>query len=84
MSQINTYFELIERVSADKSLFLCVNRVEKIPGRGCSYKVEQSEDPVRFYEYPWNTNNYRHIDEVSRLHRIVQSDGVGIRLETIN
>ncbi len=81
--QVNIYFDLIERITIKDGLFLCVNRVEKIPVNSNAFHVEQTAEPIRFYEYPWRKRNLRLIDEISRLHRIVQADDIAIRLESI-
>jgi hypothetical protein len=81
--QIAEYFGLIERVSKEKSLFFCANRVEKIPCSGNSYTEIQKDPPNRFYDYPWHQKNIRIIDEISRLHRVCLADGVALRLESI-
>lgn len=82
--QIEVYFKLVERVCHDSSFFFTANRVEKIPCGPDSFTVEQLEPPNRFAEYPWNPKNEKLVYEVSRLHRLVQLDGISIRLERVH
>ena len=49
--QIEEYFDLIQRVSKNKSLFYCVNRVQKLTYGEDSLKYKKK--PVIFYDYPW-------------------------------
>ena len=37
-----------------------------------------------YFEYPWDHNNKILINEVSGLHRLVQADAIGLRLEQVN
>lgn|GEM_PF-861123 len=82
-AQIEVYFKLIQKVCRESGFFFTANRVEKIPCGIDAYTVEQSDPPSRFAEYPWNPKNEKLVYEVSRLHRLVQLDGVSIRLERI-
>jgi putative sugar O-methyltransferase len=82
--QIHVYFELIQRVCRDSGFFFSVNRIEKIPSGADAYTVEQPDPPNRMAEYPWNPRNAVLAYEISRLTRLVQLDGIAIRLERIN
>ena len=44
---------------------------------------DSSIPPNRMAEFPWNTNNKVVVHEISKLSRLVQLDGVSIRLEQI-
>ena len=81
--QIKKYFNMVQKISKNKGLFFCANRVEKIPTSELSYVEIQNSKPNRFYEYPWHKKNNMLIDEISRLHRICMADNVGIRLQEI-
>lgn len=78
--QINFYFNLIERISKNNSLFYCVNRIEKIPQEIMN---NESCKPNLFYEYPWKQGNERLINETSRLSTACQYESVAIRLERV-
>lgn len=82
--QIVIYFTFIQRICRNSGYFFTANRIEKIPCGPGSYTQEQFEPPNRFAEYPWNASNEVLIYEVSRLSRLVQLDGVAIRLERIH
>lgn len=81
--QVDVYFNFIQRVVKNSGYFFTVNRIEKIPSDDYAFKIEQTEPPIRFFEYPWNKKNKILINEVSRLHRLVQLHDIGIRLEKI-
>lgn len=81
--QIEVYFKLVQRVCRESAFFFTANRVEKIPCGPDSFTSEQLDPPNRFAEYPWNPQNEKLVYEVSRLLRLVQLDGVSIRLERI-
>lgn len=82
--QIDVYFEFIQRVVRNNGYFFSANRIEKIPTGEDAYQIMQTSPPNRFFEYPWKNQNEILINEVSRLHRLVQADAIGIRLERIN
>ena len=84
IEQIDVYFEFVQKVVRKSGYFFSVNRIEKIPAGDDPHNNEQTSPPNRFFEYPWNDKNNILINEVSRLHRLVQADGSGIRLEQIN
>ena len=81
--QIENYFSEIQRISKNDGLFFCSNRVEKIPCSEESFKKESNEKPNIFYNYPWNSKNTKIIQEISKIHRLIQSDNLVIRLERI-
>jgi putative sugar O-methyltransferase len=81
--QIGTYFELVQRVCRESAFFFTANRVEKIPCGADAFAVEQFDPPNRMAEYPWNAQNKVVVHEISKLSRLVQLDGVSIRLEGI-
>ena len=81
-AQIQEYFDLIERVSKNKSLFYCVNRVQKSPHGEDSSKYKGK--PIIFYEYPWKEKNKLLINEISRLYNACQYEPVAIRLQEIS
>ena len=79
--KIEDYFKLIEKVSKNRGLFYCVNRVQKLTyGKDC---LTYSEKPIIFYEYPWDKKNNLLIDEVSRLYNACQYEPAAIRLQEI-
>ncbi|TGL73613.1 putative sugar O-methyltransferase [Leptospira levettii] len=80
-TQITNYFKLIERVIKKGGHFFTANRIEKIPVSDIAFTKEQSDLPNRFHLYPWNKNAKVLVNEVSRFSRLVQLDGIGIRLE---
>ena len=80
--QIQDYFDLIERVSKNKSLFYCVNRVQKSPHGQESSRYKGK--PNIFYEYPWAKKNKLLINEISRLYGVCQYEPVAIRLQEIS
>jgi putative sugar O-methyltransferase len=82
--QIKVYFQLVQRVCRESGLFFAASRVEKIPCGPDALTVEQTDRPNRFAEFPWNSHNEELVYEVSRLSRLVQLDGVSIRLERIH
>ncbi len=56
--------------------------VEKIPCGENPFTLDQSEPPVRFYEYPpWDSENLKVIDENSRFQRLTHADNLAIRLK---
>jgi hypothetical protein len=79
--QITNYFKLIDRVIKKGGYFFTANRIEKIPVGDTAYVKEQDDLPNRFYLYPWRKKAKVLVDEVSRFSRLVQLDGIGIRLE---
>jgi putative sugar O-methyltransferase len=81
--QIRIYIELVQRVCRASGFFFCANRIEKIPSGPDALSVEQLDPPNRVAEYPWNRHNKVLVHEVSKLSRLVQLDGVSIRLECI-
>ena len=50
--QIAAYFRLIQRVTHNSGLFLCMNRVEKIPAGPDSQNTVYDDPPNRFADYP--------------------------------
>lgn len=83
-AQIAIYFTFMQRICRNLGHIFTANRIEKIPCGPDSYTREQIEPPNRFAEYPWNASNEVLMHEVSRLSRLVQLDGVAIRLERIH
>jgi putative sugar O-methyltransferase len=81
--QIRIYFELIQRACRHAGLFFTANRVEKIPTGAEAFSVQQLDPPNRMAEYPWSSNNTVLAYEVSRFSRLVQLDGVALRLERV-
>jgi len=81
--QIGTYFELIQRVCRESGFFFTANRVEKFPCGPDAFAVEQFDPPNRMAEYPWKAQNKVVVHEISKLSRLVQLDGLSIRLECI-
>jgi|APSaa5957512535_1039671.scaffolds.fasta_scaffold03157_8 hypothetical protein len=81
--QIAAYFRLIQRVTHNSGLFLCMNRVEKIPAGPDSQNTVYDDPPNRFADYPWVSTNELLVYEVCRLIRLVQLDDVMIRLERV-
>ncbi len=79
--QITKYFSFIERVLKKGGYFFTANRLEKIPVSDKAFTEEQPDLPNRFHLYPWKKNATVIVDEVSRFTRLVQLDGIGIRLE---
>jgi hypothetical protein len=82
--QIAIYFRFVQQACREDGLFFVANRVEKIPCDENAYSVEQADPPNRFSEYPWNEGNDVLLYEISRLSRLVQLDGVFIRLERVH
>jgi putative sugar O-methyltransferase len=82
--QIEIYIRLVQRVCRDSALFFTANRVEKIPCGAEPFSVEQNDPPNRAAEYPWTPGNKVLVNEISKLSRLVQLDGVSIRLERIS
>lgn len=82
--QIEVYFQLVQRVCRESGFFFAASRVEKIPCGPDALTVEQIDRPNRFAEFPWNPQNQELVYEVSRFSRLVQPDGVSIRLERIH
>jgi putative sugar O-methyltransferase len=81
--QIAIYFELIQRVCRASGFFFTANRVEKIPCGPDALNIEQFDPPNRMAEFPWNPQNSTMVHEISKFSRLVQLDGVAIRLECI-
>jgi putative sugar O-methyltransferase len=81
--QIGTYFRLVQRVCRESGFFFTANRIEKIPCGPDAFTVEQLDPPNRMAEFPWNAQNKVVVHEISKLSRLVQLDGVSIRLERI-
>jgi putative sugar O-methyltransferase len=81
--QIGIYFEFIQRVCRDSGFFFTANRIEKIPCGSDPFTTEQIDPPNRMAEFPWNPQNITLVHEISKLSRLVQLDGVSIRLECI-
>lgn len=76
MSEIISYFELIQRVAKPNSLFFTTNRHEKVPGLGDTEKRS-------FFEYPWNRANQDIFIRVSPLHQEVKHHLMMQRLQRI-
>jgi len=81
--QIRIYIELVQRVCRDQAHFFTANRIEKIPCGADPFRREQPDPPNRQAEYPWNPRNDVLVQEISKLMRLVQLDGIAIRLERI-
>jgi putative sugar O-methyltransferase len=81
--QIGMYFKLVQRVCRESGFFFTANRIEKIPCGPDAFAVEQVDPPNRMAEFPWNAQNKVVVHEISKLSRLVQLDGVSIRLECI-
>ncbi len=82
-TQIESYFDLIQRVTRQHGWFLCANRVEKIATSSDSHNVEYAELPNRFGEYPWRPTNEVLVYEVNQMIRLIQKDNHMVRLEEI-
>jgi putative sugar O-methyltransferase len=82
-AQIGVYFKLVQRVCRESGFFFTANRIEKIPCGPDAFAVEQVDPPNRMAEFPWNAQNKTLVHEISKLSRLVQLDGVSIRLERI-
>jgi putative sugar O-methyltransferase len=82
-TQINEYFEHIQRVSKNNAYFFTANRTEKIPSGEGSFEKETKVPPNRFSEFPWQSPNEILIHEICRLFRLVQLDSIFNRLEKI-
>lgn len=81
-SQIEIYFQFIERCSKELSHFFSCNRVDSIPWGRNWPDSERSLPPNRFSEYPWNPSaNKTVIYEICRLTRLTSLDSHYIRLE---
>lgn len=81
-SQIEIYFQMIERCSKDSSYFFSCNRVDSIPWGRNWPDSERSLPPNRFAEYPWNSSvNKTIIYEICRLTRLTSLDSHYMRLE---
>ena len=74
-SVIKDYFDLIRKISLKKALFVSVNRVEKVPSK--------DSPPIRSWEFPWFNDSEVLVDEVSRIHRLIQSDAVHLKIERL-
>ncbi len=81
--QVATYIDFVQRVCRESGLFFTANRIEKIPCGPDGLAVEQFDPPNRMAEFPWNAQNKVVVHEISKLSRLVQLDGVSIRLERI-
>ncbi len=81
--QIGVYFQFVQRVCRDSGFLFVANRVEKIPCGPDAFSAEQRDPPNRMAEYPWNQYNEVLVHEISKLSRLVQLDGIAIRLERI-
>lgn len=76
LSEIASYFKLIQRVGKPNSLFFTSNRYEKSPGLG--------DTEIRsFFEYPWNKANNDIFIKVSPLHLEVKHHLIIERLQRI-
>jgi putative sugar O-methyltransferase len=82
--QIRVYIELVQRVCRDSGFFFSANRTEKIPCGADPFSVEQPDPPNRMAEYPWNARNEVLVYETCKLTRLVQLDGVAMRLERVH
>ncbi len=82
LRHIKEYFSLIKKVSKKDALFYCANRIQK-QSHGES-GIECKSKPNMFYEYPWDNEDERLIDEVNRLHNSCSKEPTAIRLVKIN
>lgn len=75
--EIDTYFQLIQRVSRPEGLFFTENRYEKVPGFG---DVEKRS----FFDYPWDKNNEDIFLRVSDFHEEIKHHLMFTRLQRIH
>ena len=68
---INSYFDLIDRITKSNGYFFTSNRVEKI----------MSGKPNRFSEYPWRENARSIFFKINPFYGLVQLDPLFVRLE---
>jgi putative sugar O-methyltransferase len=71
MESINSYFDMMDRITKPKGYFFTSNRVEKI----------MSGEPIRFSEFPWRSHTRTIFFEINPLIRLVQLDQLFVRLE---
>ena len=81
--QIEEYFDLIQRVGKNNSLFMTANRVEKLPYVNFDSEHSGAIAPNRFSEYPWSPLNEILIYQICEFMRQVQSHSVFIRMERV-
>jgi putative sugar O-methyltransferase len=82
-TQVADYFALVDRAVRPGGLFLCYNRVEKIPGDETILQKSSSAAVMRFAEYPWRPGREAVVHEVCRFARLVQRDNCVLRVERL-
>jgi putative sugar O-methyltransferase len=70
-NSINTYFDMIDRITKPKGYFFSNNRVEKV----------MDGELIRFSEYPWRTNTRTVFYELNPLTTLTQNEHSFIRME---
>ena len=68
---IDSYFDMMDRITKSKGYFFTSNRVEKI----------MSGNPIRFSEYPCRDHTRTIFFEINPLVRLVQLDPLFVRME---
>ena len=68
---IDSYFDMMDRITKSKGYFFTSNRVEKM----------MSGNPIRFSEYPWRAHTRTIFFEINPLIRLVQLDPLFVRME---
>jgi putative sugar O-methyltransferase len=68
---IDSYFDMMDRITKPKGYFFTSNRVEKI----------MSGQPIRFSEYPWRANTQTIFFEINPLFKSVQLNPLFVRME---
>ena len=71
MKNIDSYFDMIDRIIKPNGYFFSSNRVEKI----------MTGEPIRFSAYPWRSYTRTIFYEINPLTRLVQLDPLFIRME---
>ena len=62
-TDIEIYFELLRKILKRDNFFYCLNAVDKI------MEVEGVRKPIRFFEYPWKSNDKDISYELSSIHK---------------
>lgn len=75
-NHIDEYIKLVQKKLKDGGIWCNSNRVEKVPSRTGS--------PIRAFCFPYVSKNEVLVDEVDRYMRLIQLDGVCVRVERKN
>lgn len=75
LEQIEMYFDLVQAIAKDRSLWCNINRVEKFSSR--------KEGPIRAQAFPYNRRNEVLVDQIDPYLRLIQCDDHQLHIERV-